>query len=624
MRLPIIVAMALLFAALFAAPAAAQFRKGAPAPCIEARDIHEQEVDTCGIIAERKPYLALYFFFDPDSGEDLALKLRLLDMRYGREKMEIVALGFAEDAEALRAFASRLDLRYHIIPKESLADVSWLEAVQTLPLVLFVSGDDKPVVEQVLSGGGQSNATFLKEVAENLYQKRRTEALEVADVALEEGEPESEVRELRGYILVSAGKLEAAQGEFTEIEDIAGLARVALERGDYAGAASIAEQAPDDGYAQSVRGQALMNQGKVDEAAPVLEEAAALPAREWQQSETATAQGRIEQERGNADGAISQFERAIALDPYNVVALSNESVVLQEQGKPEEALATLQHAASRRDDELVQLLLSQYQQQTSSQRLERIQQQIKDLAAWAERAEGQPSDTWTSRPLVVSFLAGGGGGRVFFPRAGTDSAVRFAIASELRERANVAVVDRDNIDLVLQEQQLSVLADPQTALQPGRLKIARYLSFVDFDQLGEDPFVFLRVTDTETGEIVLHHKESLPPGKVMGPVAGIVERLIRFYADQEVRGLIADVMEGGALLLNLAGPHGIQAGARFTVVEEGEPVTAGGQVIAYRQRPVAQITVTGFDGDTGLALAEVNQVREGTQLVPDMKIRSAE
>lgn len=601
--------------------AAAQFTKGTPAPCIKAVDIKGNDVDTCTLIEETKPYLAIYYFFDTKSGEDLALKLRLLDMKYGRDKMVITALGFKEDEAALKAFAEQLDLNYHVIDENKVEEGDWIKNVDTTPLILFVAPDNQRAVEQVIRGGGTSNAEFLKKVAENLYQKRKDEALSVADDAIEAGEDPNAAKELKGYILVSQGKLDDAVAEFGEIESNAGLAKVALEKGDYAGAAELADKAPEDGYAQTVKAEALMNTGKVEEAAAVAEAAAGLPADDWQKSEALNAQGRITQEKGDGVGALSKYEEAIALDPYNVVALSNESTVHQAQGNVEKAKETLEKAASVRDDELVSLMLRQLDEANDVQRGELIQQQIRDLAEYAKKLESQPVDDWTTRPFVVSFLGPRQGGSVFFSRAGTDVAVRHEIASELRAKMNVAVVERENLDLILQEQQLSALADPETATAPGKLKVARYLSFIDFDQLEADPFVFLRVTDTQTGEIMLHFKADMPPGKVLGPVSGIVDELIRFYQTQEVRGLVADAADESAVLTNLTALHGVKPGQQFTVLQEGEPVQAGGRVIAYKQRPVAKIEITGFDEQTGLAIAKVIDKREGIQLATDMKIK---
>ena len=605
-----------------AAPAVAQFKKGAPAPCIKAVDIHGQEVDTCALIEQAQPYLTIYFFFDTASGEDLALKLRLLDQKYGREKMAITALGFKEDEAALKEFAERLDLSYQVIDKGKVGNEEWLKNIDATPLVLFVGSGSERTVEQVIRGGGASNAEFLKKVAENLYQKRKDDALNVVEDAITSGEDPNAAKELKGYILVSQGKLDDAVAEFGEIQSNAGLAKVALEQGEYGRAAELADKAPENGYAQTVKAEALMNTGRVDEAGAAANAAAALPADDWQKSETVNAQGRIAQEKGDNGAALSKYEEAIALDPYNVVALSNESTVHKAQGNLEEAKATLEKASSIRDDELVSLMLRQLEQSNDAKRGERIQQQIKELAEYAKSLEGKPVDDWTTRPLVVSFLGPRDGAGAFFPRAGTDVAVQQEIASELRAKMNVAVVERENLDLILQEQQLSALADPETAAAPGKLKVARYLSFIDFDQVDADPFVFLRVTDTQTGEIMLHHKADMPPGRVLGPVAAIVDELIRFYQDQEIRGLIADASDEGALLTNLTSLHGVKPGMQFTVLQEGEPVKAGGRVIAYRQRPVAKIEITGFDEQTGLAEAKTVDKREGIQITAEMKIKS--
>ncbi len=622
MRCSYALGMAAFLLALSAA-AAAQFVKGEPAPCIKAVDIQGEEVDTCALIDEAKPFLAIYYFFDTASGEQLALKLRLLDMKYGRDKMVITALGFKEDEEALKTFAEQLDLSYHIIDSADLADAGWLKNVDATPLVLFVSPDSQRSVEQVIRGGGASSADFLKRVAENLYQKRKAEAAEVADAALEEGEDTQAVRELKGYILVSEGKLDEAVAEFGEIQSSAGLARVALEQGEYDKAAEVASQAPEDGYAQTVRAQALMNTGQVEDAAAAARQAAELPSDDWQRSEALNVQGRIAQEQGNAAEALSQYEQAIALDPYNVVALSNESTVHSAEGDTEKARETLERAAGIRDDELVSLMLSQLEEANDVERGNLIQQQIKDLAEYAKSLEGKPVDDWTTRPLVVSFLGPRQGRAVFFARAGTDTAVRHEIAAQLRTRLNVAVVERENLDLILQEQQLSALADPDTATAPGKIKIARYLSFIDFDQIDDDPFVFLRVTDTTTGEILLHYKADMPPGRVLGPIGAIIDELTNFYTGQEIRGLVADATDESAILTNLTALHGVKAGQVFTVLQEGEPIEAGGRVIAYRQRPVARIEVTGFDEQTGLALCKLVEKREGVRVDKDMKIKSS-
>ena len=123
-------------------------------------------------------------------------------------------------------------------------------------------------------------------------------------------------------------------------------------------------------------------------------------------------QGRVAQEKGQLTGALASYEQAIALDPYNVVALSNEGTALHSQGKLEEAEQILTRASKIRPDSYTQLLLHQVRQEmaaaTAVQRGELIRTQI---AALQERFEALKKDeniaevdTWTSRPLVVALL----------------------------------------------------------------------------------------------------------------------------------------------------------------------------------------------------------------------------
>jgi Flp pilus assembly protein TadD len=65
---------------------------------------------------------------------------------------------------------------------------------------------------------------------------------------------------------------------------------------------------------------------------------------EWQQSEVANLKGRVAETAGKPEEAAGQYRQAVALDPYNVVALSNEGAALRAAGNLEGAKEALEKA----------------------------------------------------------------------------------------------------------------------------------------------------------------------------------------------------------------------------------------------------------------------------------------
>jgi len=102
----------------------------------------------------------------------------------------------------------------------------------------------------------------------------------------------------------------------------------------------------------------------------------------------------------------------VAIDPLNVVALSNEGAAHREKGDLQKATEVLEKAKTVRDDELVTLMLQQVQQELKEandvKRGELIRAQINDLRerydALKAAGKDKPIDEWTSPPLVLAFL----------------------------------------------------------------------------------------------------------------------------------------------------------------------------------------------------------------------------
>lgn len=611
-------------------PAGAQFVKNDPAPAIDAVDIHGKTVSLDQIVQQGRDVVIL-FFFSPQSGQEMANKLAMLDTSYGGRELEIIALGFKEDAATLRKFAENFQIKYAVIDSAAVKDAEWVKKVDVLPLTLFVVTETK-TIERIVRGGGQ-DAQVLKDAAEAFFRRGQLEqASKIAQAALTAGENPQQVKELNGFILTAEGKLDEAEKEFGAIDSKAGMAKVALERGELNTAVELANQAPDNAYAQTVKGEALLKEGKVDEAAKTLESAAAQPAPDWQKSETLNVQGRAQHQQGQTDAAIGNYRQAVALDPYNVIALSNEGAAQREKGDLAKAEDVLQQATKFRPDDMTTLMLQQVQRElkdaNDTEKGKLIHAQIADLTKRFQemKAAGtaQPADDWSTRPLILAFLPSAASTPVFFERAGTDVVIQREIETRLQGNNSVGVVERQMLDKLLQELQLgsSELASADTQKRLGQVLSAGMLGFLDFAQVGADLMVYLRLVDTETTGITFQTSEKVDENHPGAVVQTLVDALLAQVANgRELKGLIADASGDDTIIINLGKTHGVKEGQEFTVYVDGDPIEVGGRVIAHRQKPVGKLTVTAVEQD--YAVCKAANKAEGITFAKEMKIKAA-
>ncbi|MCF6286632.1 MAG: hypothetical protein L3K26_15775 [Candidatus Hydrogenedentes bacterium] len=626
----------LLCAALLATAglAHADFFAGDPCPEIQAEDVFGNTVDLDVILA-KNPDLVILYFFKPDTGEAVAVKLQSLKHMYSADDLSIIALGMKSDQNALKAFADRMKIKYYLLPDERINTQPWYAKVNVTPLTLFIYTPEKSI-ERVIRGGNEKQANLLREVAENLYQQHKTDkASAITALALESGEDANAVKELSGYILVAEGKLDEAEKEFGQIGSQSGLAKVALEKGDYKGAIAAAEKAGDDGYALTVKGEALMKSGDLDGADATLKLAANTPAAGWQKSEAVNAQGRLAHSTGNLDGAIASYGEAQSLDQYNIAALSNEGAAYRERGGENDlvmAKATLEKAAGIRNDELTTLMLQQVQAELEAandiKRGELIKSLITDLGKRFQElkanGDAEPVDTWTSRPVVLAFLPGETKGHFVFDRAGTDVVLQREIESQVQGKDGIQVVERIMLDKLLQELNLgsSELASSDTQRRLGKVLSAGHLGFIDFAQMGSETLLYLRLIDSETTGIFFQTSVTVDEKNPRAVVASVIKELTSKLADDApLQGLIADAASNDAVIVNLNKKHGAKVGMVFNILQDGAPIKVGGKVIAHRQKPVGRLTLTSVEDD--YAIGTASNLRDGVVLAGEMKIKEA-
>lgn len=607
MRIRVIYFLAIVMCLIFSLESldalAQSFVKNDKFPTFSAKDINGEEINLNNYIEKKEPVLVI-FLFSPKIGEEMATKLSVLDLQFGGKKLEIMGIGCKETPEGLKQFATRLDLKFKIIPEQGLSDNSWLNKVDVLPMILFVAPPSM-VIERVLRGGGHQ-LSLLKETAEFFYRKKD---LETAGKMLNTTIPEEsmntsrELQELKGYILSEQGKIDEAEKEFGAINATAGLAKLAYMKGDYQKAIEYADQAPDDGYAQTIKGMALSKLGKMEEARTILQNNEGKVKYDWMKSENLNAQGRISQETGNETKALQEFEQAVSLDPMNVVALSNKAVIHQKKGELDKAKEILTEASKRGEDQITQILLQQITEQIQKnndvERQKVIQEQITQLTSRFKELKESGTitgDTWDTKPPVIAFLRGNSTIQgILLDRAGIDNAFQRELEKTVKNKLSpIQVVEREMLDKLLQELQLgsSDLASSETQRQLGKVLSARFLGFIEFASLGKSPMVYVRLVDTETTEIVGQCSSILNENDLVATIQKIIEEMETCFkeANKNIRGTVISVSDN-SITINLGKSHGIKEGCVLTILQQGEPIEVNGKKVGFRQIPVGQIEI---------------------------------
>ncbi len=607
------------------------FVKNDKFPIFSAKDINGEEISLNKYIDKNEPVLVI-FIFSPKMGEEMATKLSVLDLQFGGKKLEIIGIGCKETPDGLKQFATRLDLKFKIIPEQELSDNSWLSKADVLPMILYVVPPSM-VIERVLRGGGHQ-LSLLKETAEFFYRRKDLEtANKMIDTSVPEESPNTsqELQELKGYILSEQGKIDEAEKEFGAINATAGLAKIAYMRGDYQKSIEYADQVPEDGYAQTIKGMALLKLGKVEEAKSILQNSEGKIKYDWMKAENLNAQGRISQETGDDTKALQEFEQAVSLDPMNVVALSNKAVVHQKKGELNKAKEILTEASKRGEDQITQILLQQITEQIQKnndvERQKVIQGQIAQLTnRFKELKESGniTGDTWDTKPPVIALLKGNSTIQgVLLDRAGIDNAFQRELEKTIKNRLTpVQVVEREMLDKLLQELQLgsSDLASADTQRQLGKVLSARFLGFIEFASLGKSPMVYVRLVDTETTEIIGQCSSVLNENDLIATIQKITEEMEQCFkeANKSVRGTVISVSDN-LVTVNLGKSHGIKEGCVLTILQQGEPIEVNGKKVGFRQVPVGQIEIQEVENE--YSTGALKMTKQDIKVEKGMKVK---
>lgn len=251
-----------------------------------------------------------------------------------------------------------------------------------------------------------------------------------------------------------------------------------------------------------------LSQGKLDEARRffnlVLEK---NPESRSIKAEAFLGLGRLASIDSRPDEAMGYYQQAADLEPGNVRAVSSQAILLEQQGRFEDAFRVYSLASSLSpNDAGLRAAADQIKERLAfmedDARQERTDRLIEEILA-ADNIEPTPStNTWTSKPVTVWLLDFETSG--FSIQEGEERLIHSLIIEKMVSNKRLQVVERGFLDKLLAELKIgsSKLVSRETALTVGRLAAARILLFSHVYFTPVQSKVTVRMVESETGLIL--------------------------------------------------------------------------------------------------------------------------
>ena len=621
-----------------AAAASGTIGPGVPAPALSLKDAAGKSYDLSA--SKRRPMTVLYFF-DADSRPSLEGLLTLNEVAKRSKPGDLTVWAITTSAKQKAAgFARKAGVTFPVLIDEDGKVSDAYRARQVLPSVCVV-GPGGTVLDS-FQGGGKATEAMLVRVAERSLQRKETAlASAIGDEVLKKNPGNAKARAVKGYAALRRKNPKEAEAVFAGLAKQGGEAEVLGKEGlatvyargkqpekALALAKEVEGKAPGRGYANVVKGDILYAQNRKREAeAEYLKASSRTEGEPYQQAVRYNQLGRIYSGSARYGKAQELFDKAVEIDPFYIEGTTNKGVVLEKEGKWDQALASYRTALAvnpgdafaatlaRRAEEMVAI-------SKDAGRRERMDRLVKELADRfrAQKSEGaKKEDEWTSGPTVLTFVdfqeKGG-----LSERDGLSAVLVTRLSENLNASGRVKIVERALVERVLEELNLgsSKLADPDTALKLGKLFAARLIGTGSLLNLPESSVLSMRIVDTETSGIVETAIRTLDPAASMDEELFRINRdILRMVMEKyPLRGFVAGV-EGEQVLLNLGARQGVVKGTRFDVVEEGEGIVYKGKRLAAAPKAVARVEVLSVEPD----FSRAKVIRKDRPLKQDDKVQ---
>ena len=264
-------------------------------------------------------------------------------------------------------------------------------------------------------------------------------------------------------------------------------------------------------------------------------------------------------------------------EPLGTAAALQEAIRMKQQGATRSAAQFMAQAALPATSAVVRAV-QQYVAGTSAFAPTALQSLLDRLEGRLQAAPGPAPLADTPRPRVLACL-----GPTMAGGVADDSLAavyRFGLAAALDELGGVRVVEREQLEQVLQEQELgtSGLADERARTAIGRLLPASTLLMGQVVQLSGQTRVMLRLVDTETSQVLGSFSAGAGVDGDPDPVCReLGEKIMAVLRSRKPLRAEVAATDGGQATVPLGAFHGLRPGQVFDVFADGSSAPAVGR-----------------------------------------------
>jgi len=558
--------------------------------------------------------LIILYFFDAESlpSQEGLINLDQIQKQYKDADMTVWAITRSPRNE-VEKFLNLTSLGFPVILDTGEVSDSY-QARLILPTVCII-GPELKVIDY-FQGGGKTVEIMLTRVAERQMQRQQTMVAKAISKQVEKKDPGNvKARTVMGYADLEEGNMDNAEKIFqdlaqekgqAEMVGKEGLAAVYAKSGNTDKALELAQEveqkAPERAYPHVIKGNILYSQNKKKEAAAEFDQAVQKEeAAPFQKAIAYNQYGRLYATQGNYEKSRELYAEAVTLDPYYVEATSNIGMTYEKEGKWDKALESYQRALDLNQNDTFAAILAKKAEdmlswQKDVEKKKRIDSLVKELSERyksQQKTRRKSEDTWTSRPMVISFVdiqeKGG-----LAERDGFSTVLTSELGSALNASGRVKVVERVLLERLLEELNLgsSELADPETALNLGNVLAAKIIGTGSLYFLPDGTLLSLRLVDTETSAIPkvitrqINSQMSLEK-ELHALNREILQTIILQYP---LQGFVVQT-NNDEVLINLGSDQGVVLGTQFDVIEEQEPIEFKGKKLKGQPQTIGQIEI---------------------------------